>query len=324
MTTVHLRDLVIKHNGDKKYVLDRILNENLTVEDKFFIKDWPEPFIPAYAPPSYLEIINRLNGQIFEHEGNSCKTENRIESSGRIYTSLIFDEGPAINYQNLREHQRRLITSNCSKLELFDISASHLRIALSLRGIIIPFDDSPWDDLVTEIKHTELNSIDPAAKRRFIKRVAIMAIKKIKNIDIKKIWKEEIETPPKENLKGIKKEIDNTLFKIYPEINTPSPRITSTPDDYLIRHEKSKYLLPVKCRPLKIDTKYYIPTYEDPTENNIIEAIEGWLLRELIRCLPHDAALLTCHDEILTNPQYISSAKSQWELSLNLLAATYK
>ena len=324
MTYTHLRDLIIKYKGDKKYVLDRLLAEKLEVTGKWYVKDWPEPYYPPFAPVEYVDFIRRLDGQHFEYEGCSCDTENRIESSGRIYTTLIFDDGRSINYQSLKEPERRSFLSNKKALEIFDVSASQLRVALALRGVLLPFVSSPWDDLVPEAKHGELLHIDPAARRKVVKRIALMAVKQIRKIDVKAMWKEEVGVAPKVDLKGLKGEVERALFAVYPDLKKDLPLFEVTPDGYLIRKERLKHSLSVKCRPLKIDTKYFVPEYGKPDENNIIEAIEGWILRSVINSLPSDAPILTCHDEILTYPEYISLTRSKWKATLDSIVEIYK
>lgn len=289
---------------------------------KWYVKDWTEPYYPSYAPVEYLSLINRLDGQRFEYKGKVCVTESRIENSGRIYTNLVFEDGFSSNYQSLKEAERRSVLHDGKPLEMFDVSASQLRVALALRGKTLPFHDSPWDSLVSEVKHDELNDVDPVAKRRFVKRVALMAVKRIKNIDIKKMWDDEVGVPPKVNRKGVKQEIEHALFGIYPQLKDNIPLAALTPDSYKIQQEKGKYQLPVKCRPLGIDTKYFIPVYGDPTENNIVEAMEGWLLREAIRSLPEGAPVLTCHDEISTDKAYMSNVQHCWEEALSQLASS--
>jgi hypothetical protein len=321
MTYTHLRDLIVKYKGDKKYVLERIQNEKLVIVGKWYVKDWAEPYFPSYAPADeYLNLINRLDGQHFEFKGKPCKTESRVESSGRIYTSLIFEDGASINYQNQKAADRRSCLHEGVPLEMFDVSASQLRVALALRGRLLPFHESPWDDLVEEVKHDELNEIDHAAKRRFVKRVALMAVKRIRNPDITTMWNEEVRVPPKVSRKGLKSEIERALYKVYPELKEDIPSTTKTPDGYTIQQERSRYQLAVKCRPLGVDTKYFIPIYGAPTENNIVEAYEACILRNVIFSLPKGAPILTCHDEVSTHAPYIPVVQSSWESALNELA----
>lgn len=110
------------------------------------------------------------------------------------------------------------------------------------------------------------------------------------------------------------------MFETYPDLLIPLPTIELTPDGYAIKKIIREPYLSVKCRPLGIDTKYKIPEYGKPDENNMIEAMEGWLLREAIAVLPPDAPVLTCHDEIVTLAVYLPTVRASWESGLNQLA----
>lgn len=305
------------HNCDKRYVLNKIIEDRLEVYGKWYIKNWPENYIPPYAPSSYTVLINRINNQKFTYKGKEFNTNSRIESSGRIYTNLIGADDQVICYQSLKEIERKSVKFQDAELAMFDVSASQLRVALALRGVTLPFEDSPWDKIVIDVAHAEINHLNYLQKRNLIKRVALLSVKGIKNIDIKKIWQDETGVTPKVNLKGVKKNIEESLFSAYPELLEEPITPNKTPDGYTISHLKGLQTIPIKCRPLNIDTKYHIPTYENPRFNNILEALEGWILRKAIKGLPSEAPILTCHDEISTLSIHINTIKALWEDALS-------
>ena len=326
MTYTHLRDIIIQHKGDKKYVLDKIISEKLSVAGTWYVIDWPEPCFPPYAPATYPEFIARLDGQQFEYEGQKCETGSRIVCGGRIYTNIALESGVGFNYQNLSPKERASFTVEGKPLVRFDASASQLRVALALKGVFIPMTKSPWDELCTLVEHNALNDLSAPAKRKVVKRIALMAVKKITDIDVIDIWDEETGIAPRPSLVKLKAAIESALYLAYPQLLHKSPLIKTTPDGYSLCRESSTYELPVKCRKIKadgkyVDTRYHIPIYSDPTPNNVIEGMEALVLREVIRSLPADAPVLTCHDEIVTLPEYKSRVQKEWGKSLERLAS---
>jgi hypothetical protein len=324
MTYRHLRDLIVKYRGDKRYVLDRILTERLEIRGKWFVKDWPDPYFPTYAPSTYVELMDRLDGQEFEFDGRSCITENRIEASGRIYTSLIFKDGTSINFQSLKEDKRWSVTSGGRALNGYDVSASQLRVALALRGKTLPIHESPWDELTPKVEHDELRRLPLTIRRKVVKGFALMMVKNIRNFNIKGKWDEIVNKPPHRNLIGLKKAIQEALEASYPALGIPLPVVVETPDGYGISKIENEWWLPVKCRPLRIDTRYKIPVYGKPDTNNVVEAMEGWVLREVLKNIPAEVPVLTCHDEVVTLPEHEIELIAAWDKTFQELAKSHQ
>jgi len=90
-----------------------------------------------------------------------------------------------------------------------------------------------------------------------------------------------------------------------------------------LQPEKCLEIWGIPAGPLDVDTKYYLPRYEEPTENNVIEAMEAWILREAIRALPPEAPILTCHDEVLSLTDHVPLIRTTWWESSILRLAKY-
>jgi hypothetical protein len=327
---IHLRDILLSRvgfNKDYSSVKSQLIKDlkkkgctyhPLEEGEGGLVKGWDEDSLPPYAPYNHSDIINRLDGQVFELEGKSFTTSNHIALSGRFYTTLHTDDGE-VSYQTLNPEKRGKFTWNEKPLQRFDVSASQLKVALALRGEVLPFDRSPWDEL--KVEHPALDTLSSKDRRKIIKKFGLFRVWEEDGFDVIKAWEEELgEQETRPALPGLKGAVWSAMEEAFPALKEPlSPLPYRTPDGYLILAKEGELQVPIKSDTLGINTTFRLPAYVHASASHVLEAMEGFVLREAIRALPVDAPVLTCHDEVVTLPEYINRVQEAWVQSLAML-----
>lgn len=326
MYTYHLKNILECNAYNNNVVLDKLKEWGCTYEKTTnLVNGWQERLIPQHVPSDYLELISRLdNGFEYEYAGDTFKPTSRVQRSGRIYTTMT-SASKRFNFQSTKSAERAKFTWKGFPLENFDVSASQLRIALALRGHTIPITVSPWDCLNVEHPVNEFLPSDVA--RELKKTVGLLLIRGEKSIDYKRIWLEKIEAPIEEipPLKGYKNAVTIALLNDFPAISMAVPDINVTPDGYAItRRSKAYEQHHIHSRPLNIKTSFRRYESEPPTEANILEAMEAFLLRDVIRTLPNESPILTCHDQIYSTAKSISKIKIEFDKTLTSISKNAK
>lgn len=308
MYTYHLKNILESNSWNNKVVIEKLKRWGCSVvkepipgkrEGNIWVTGWQERLMPGHVPPDYLKLIDRLDeGFQYELSSSIFTPMSRVSRSGRIYTTLC-SRKRRFNFQSASSEERGKVTWGGKKLENFDVSASQLRIALALRGQVLPSKASPWD--VLEVDHNADKWVTEDVARELKKTVALMLIKGVYKFDIPKIWEKKIgaleEFRPR--MDGYRDAVLEGLLNAYPVLAEEIPPIRETPDGYRIT---KKAEIPRKhdfeSRPFKVKTSFRDFGNEEPTENNVLEAMEAYVLRQVIRSLPPKSPVLTCHDQV--------------------------
>jgi hypothetical protein len=279
-----------------------------------------EQLIPPYSPVSYIDLINRLDDSFeYQFEGEIYKPTSRVQRSGRIYTTMT-SPTKKLNFQSTKSKDRGNFTWKGLPLESYDISASQLRVALALRGGTLPTSSSPWDTL--NVEHSANDLLTNEMARELKKTVGLLLVRGENRIDYKRVWLEKIEAPIEDmpNLAGYKNAVELALLDDFPLLNSRLLKIKTTPDGYEITHRSKAFKRhDIQSRPLGIKTSFRRYESEPPTESNILEAIEAYVLRQAIRALPVDSPVLTCHDQIYILKSDVPKIISSFDISFKEL-----
>jgi hypothetical protein len=194
--TYHLKNILECNDYNNEAVIAKLKAWGCTYaksEDKHLnglITGWRERLIPPHAPSSYLDLIQRLDDDFeYEYAGETFKPTSRVQRSGRIYTTMVSDRRK-LCFQAQKSKERALFTWNGHTLRNFDVSASQLRIAHALRGVILPFGISPWDSL--NVEHPVMESLPSDMARELKKTVALLLVRGERKLSYKRIWCEKI------------------------------------------------------------------------------------------------------------------------------------
>lgn len=322
MYTYHLKNILECNGYNNKVVLDKMKIWGCEYDRASgLVTNWQEKLIPEYAPFDYLELISRLDDEfLYEYDGETFKPTSRVQRSGRIYTSMTSSK-QKLNFQASKSQERSKFTWKGQTLESFDVSASQLRVALALRGCCLPFSTSPWDSLIVDHPVNDLLPADMA--RELKKTVGLLLVRGEKRVDYKKAWLEKIKAPAEHmpRLTEYKSATEIALLTGFPCLTAPLPVIKSTPDGYSITHRSASFgKHHIHSRPLGIKTSYKKYTSEPPTEANVLEAFEAYVIREVIRSLPHTSPILTCHDQVYVLNSDTSSARESFERAMMFIS----
>jgi hypothetical protein len=331
MYTYHLNN-ILESNGDNNAVViahmkawgctftkskDRRLNG--------LVRGWRERIIPPHAPRDYLKLIDRLDdGFEYEYAGETFRPTSRVQRSGRIYTAMSSGKR-VICFQAQPSKERALFTWKGEELEGIDVSASQLRIACALRGEFLPFSASPWDSLA--VKHPVNEVLTHDLARELKKTVGLLLVRGERRVDYKKAWLEKIKAPEEvmPRMAGYKGAVEAALLRDFPILGKAVPIIKSTPDGYTITHRSKKPIGKhhIHSTPLGIKTSYHRYASEPPTEGNMLEAMEAYVLRNVILALPVESPILTCHDQVYVLKSDRSNVGKAFELELRKIARKY-
>jgi hypothetical protein len=332
MYTYHLKNILESNSWNNRLVIEKMKKWDCSVEKEpipgtvrvnIWVHGWQERLSPPHAPTDYFKLIDRLDqGFEYEYEGASYVPTSRVSRSGRIYTSLTSTES-YFNFQASKSKARAAVSWRGKQLKSFDVSASQLRIALALRGLVLPAKVSPWDELV--IDHPAEDWVTADIARELKKSVALLLIKGQKKFDIPKMWAEKVGASEEFRpvLKGYTKAVWHSLLIAYPVLKDALEPIDKTPDGYRISKKSKAYRKhDFHSRPYKIKTSFKDFASEPPTENNILEAFEAYILRQVIGSLPTEAPVLTCHDQVYVLNDHLARAKEEFDQKIRLLAAS--
>jgi hypothetical protein len=333
MYTYHIKNILEGNSWNNKLVIEKlkqwgcsVVKEPIPGTDRvnIWVLGWQEKLTPAYAPADYLRLIDRLDrGFEYEYRAESYVPTSRVSHSGRTYTTLTSSKN-RFNFQASKSKTRAAVTWRGRPLESFDVSASQLRIALALRGQVLPPKVSPWDELV--IDHPADDQLTADLARELKKSVALLLIKGVKKPPFQKIWAEKIGAPGEFRpvMKGYSEAVWLALLTSYPVLKDALEPIDKTPDDYRIS-KKSKFYRKheIHSRPYKIKTSFKDFASEPPTENNVLEAFEAYVLRQVIRSLPADTPILTCHEQVYVLHDHLAGVKEEFYRQISHLSPTY-
>jgi len=325
--TYHLKNILESNGYNNKAVIAKLKVWGCTCEKEplptipptsnIWIHGWRERLIPPHAPLGYLGLIQRLDDDFeYEYSGETFKPTSRVQHSGRIYTAMVSDKRK-LCFQAQKSGDRALFTWKGKQLKSFDVSASQLRIALALRGTVIPFDRSPWDDFV--VAHSAMDALPSDIGRTMKKTIALLMIRGSKNPSFIDAWKDKIGAPiaTMPNSKNFNPAIKQALERNFPDLSTKLEIFDETPDGYKISHKSKLYEKHgIQCRALDIKTSYRKFFSEPPTVGNLLEAMEAYVLRQVIRSLPKDVPVLTCHDQIYVLPEFKMLVENAFELTI--------
>ena len=309
MYDYHVREILEFYEWDKEYVIRTILKNNLSVSDDHFVAGWHEEIYPPWTAPSYRALMCRLDGHKYQYQKNEHSVVSWVVPSGRIYTNLVSPSGKKTNFQALGKRARHSVRWQGQELVGSDLSASQLRVALAIRGEFIDGSSSPWDNLVDRVATKVLGDVPKSKLRPFIKRVALQFVKGVKSIDLTSYWEEEVSIVPRPILKGVKAVIEGELIELYPSLRSNLPALIRTPDGYPIgMHVKPKDAaneFRFRTKRIKrspsgraIDTDYYLSVPSPLKSGHILEAMEAYILRQVINVVPVAHPVLPCHDEL--------------------------
>ena len=328
--TYHLKNILESNDYNNEAVIAKLKAWGCTYsksKDKHLnglITGWRERLIPAHAPSSYLELIQRLDDDFeYEYAGQSFRPTSRVQRSGRIYTTMVSGKRN-LCFQAQKSKDRALFTWEGESLSSFDVSASQLRIAHALRGVVLPFGISPWDSL--HIEHPVMDTLLPEMARELKKTVALLLVRGERKLSYKRIWTEKIEAPFEDMppMGGYQDAVAVALLTAYPTLNSEIEGIDQTPDGYAVTHKSESFAKhDIQCRPLGIKTSFRRHPSEPPTEGNILEGMEAYVMRQVIRSLPREAPVLTCHDQLYALEKDIPLIKAQIENQIFNLSHTF-
>jgi hypothetical protein len=329
--TYHLKNILECNGYSNEAVIAKLKAWGCTYtksKDKHLnglVSGWRERLTPSHAPSGYLDLIKRLDDDFeYEYAGETFKPTSRAQRSGRIYTTMV-SEKRKLCFQAQKSGDRALFTWKGKELKNFDVSASQLRIAHALRGVILPFGTIPWDSL--NVEHPVMESLPYDMARELKKTVALLLVRGERKLSYKRIWTEKIEAryedmPP---LSGYQGAVAVALLTDYPTLNSEIEGIDQTPDGYAITHKSESFVRhDIQCRPLDIKTTFKRYASEPPTDGNVLEAMEAYVMRLAIRSLPTEAPVLTCHDQLYALERDMPLIKSCIEDQISLLADSHK
>lgn len=332
MYTYHLKNILESNGYNNEVVIAKLKAWGCTCEKEplptmppssnIWIHGWREQLIPPHAPLGYLDLIQRLDDNFeYEYSGETFKPISRVQHSGRIYTTIVSDKRK-LCFQAQKSGDRALFTWKGKSLKNFDVSASQLRIALALRGTVIPFDRSPWDDFV--VAHSAMDALPSDIGRTMKKTLALLMVRGNKNPSFINAWNDKIGAPiavmPK--IKKFNIALKQALERDFPDLSTELEIFDKTPDGYKISRKSKIYQKhDIQCRSLHIKTSYREFFSEPPQVGNLLEAMEAYVLRQVIRSLPTDVPVLTCHDQIYVLPEFKELISTSFELEIRRLTA---
>ena len=332
MYTYHLKNILESNSWNNKLVIEKlkqwgcsVVKEPIPGTDRvnIWVHGWQEKLTPPYAPVDYLKLIDRLDREFeYEYKEESYVPTSRVSRSGRIYTTLTSAKS-CFNFQASKSKTRSAVSWRGKQLKSFDVSASQLRIALALRGQVLPAKVSPWDELVIDHRAEDWVTADIA--RELKKSVALLLIKGQKKFDLPKMWAEKIGASEEYRpvLKGYTKAVWHSLLIAYPVLRDALEPIDKTPDGYRISKKSKAYRKhDFHSRPYKIKTSFMDFASEPPTENNVLEGFEAYVLRQVIRSLPPDTPILTCHDQVYVLHDHLAGVKEEFYRQISNLHAT--
>jgi len=325
--TYHLKNILECNGYNNEAVIAKLKAWGCTYsksKDKHLnglIAGWQEKLIPPHAPANYPDLIQRLDdGFEYQYAGETFKPTSRVQRSGRIYTTMVSDKRK-LCFQAQKSKDRALFTWKGEALASFDVSASQLRIAHALRGVVLPFGISPWDSL--HVEHPVMDTLPPDMARELKKTVALLLVRGERKLSYKRIWCDKIEAPYEDMppLKGYQEAVAVALLADYPDLRFVFEGIDQTPDGYAITHKSKSFARhDIQCRPLDIKTTFKRYASESPTEGNVLEAMEAYVLRQVIRSLPIDTPVLACHDQLYVLPDFKESIERAFESEIKQLA----
>jgi hypothetical protein len=285
------------------------------------ISGWQERLIPPHAPANYLDLIQRLDdGFEYRYAGETFNPTSRVQRSGRIYTTMVSDKR-RLCFQAQKSKDRALFTWKGKKLENFDVSASQLRIAHALRGVVLPFGISPWDSL--NVEHPVMDTLPSKMARELKKTVALLLVRGERRLSYKRIWCDKIEAPYEDmpTLKGYQDAVAVAMLIDYPALNSELKGFDQTPDGYAITHKSETFSRhDIQCRPLDIKTTFKRYASAPPTEGNILEAMEAYVIRQVIQSLPPDEPVLAVHDQLYITPALVPLVSDGFDSAIAKLA----
>lgn len=331
MYTYHLKNILECNGYSNEAVIAKLKAWGCTCEKEplptipptcnIWIHGWRERLIPPHAPSGYLELIQRLDDDFeYGYSGETFKPISRVQRSGRIYTTMVSDKRK-LCFQAQKSGGRALFTWKGKSLKSFDVSASQLRIALALRGTVIPFDRSPWDDF--RVVHSAMEALPSDIGRAMKKTIALLMIRGFKNPSFIEAWKDKIGAPiaTMPSSKKFNIAINQALERDFPDLSIELEMFDKTPDGYKISHKSKLYKKHgIQCRPLHIKTTYKKFFSEPPTVGNMLEAMEAYVLRKVIQSLPTGVPVLTCHDAVYSLPEYSENISKYFENEIEKLA----
>lgn len=330
MYTYHLKNILECNGYDNEAVIAKLKAWACTYtksKDKHLnglVTHWPERLIPPHAPADYLDLIQRLDdGFEYEYAGETFKPNSRVQRSGRIYTTMVSDKRK-LCFQAQKPKDRALFTWKGKTLAEFDVSASQLRIAHALRGVTLPFGISPWDSF--KIEHSATDLLPSDIEREMKKTIALMLIRGVEKPSIIGAWKDKIQAPLewKPNMVKYQDAIEVAILTDFPDLSTKLDRIDQTPDGYTISHKSKLFTRhDIQCRSLDIKTTFKRHASEPPTEGNILEAMEAYVMRQVIRSLPIDTPVLACHDQVYVLPEFKESVERAFEYEIQQLGESF-
>jgi hypothetical protein len=334
MYTYHLKNILESNSWNNKLVIEKMKQWDCSVEKEpipgtdrvnIWVHGWQERLTPPHAPSDYLKLIDRLDREFeYEYKEESYVPTSRVSHSGRIYTTLTSSKN-RFNFQASKSKTRAAVTWRGKPLESFDVSAAQLRIALALRGQVLPAKVSPWDELVIDHRAEDWVTADIA--RELKKSVALLLIKGQKKFDLPKMWAEKIGASEEFRpvLKGYTKAVWHSLLIAYPVLKDALEPIYKTPDGYRISKKSETYRKhDFHSRPYKIKTSFKDFASEPPTENNVLEAFEAYVLRQVIGSLPAGSPILTCHDQVYVLEGDLSHVGDEFYVQITHLAPIHQ
>ena len=327
MFNYYYKNILEHYKYNKEYLINQILANKLVVTDEMIVCGWHEPVFPPVAGANYNDIVERVDSHMYGYRGQVFKPSSFITPSGRIYTNLTSASGKEYNFQSLPKKSRAEIRWEERNLSNYDVSASQLRIAMALRGRILPPETSPWDELVKRVRAEKFDAYPSRQLRPFIKRVALQYVKGIKGIDITAYWIEETKIDPQPPLGGVKALIETELLRLYPELAKPLSLASHTPDGYLVcskapKNQRERFRTKkIKRTPSgkPIDTHFFIDKYLKPTVSNYLEAMEAYVLRRVIQSIPTEHPVLTVHDQVYVLAEDMPAVEKSFSLEISEL-----
>ena len=188
---------------------------------------------------------------------------------------------------------------------------------------MLPPKVSPWDELV--IDHPAEDRLTPDMARELKKSVALLLIKDVKKPPFQKIWAEKIGAPEEFRpvMKGYSEAVWLGLLTSYPVLKDALEPVDITPDGYRISKKSETYRKhDFHSRPYKMKTSFKDFASEPPTENNVLEAFEAYVLRQVIRSLPADTPILTFHDQVYVLQDHLAGVKEEFYRQISHLSPT--
>jgi len=328
MFNYYYKNILEHYKYDTEYLINRICTDKLVVTDEMVVCGWHERVSPPYAGASHHDVIERVDAHSYEYRGEVYTPNSFVRPSGRLYTDLKSSSGKEHNFQSLPKKTRSEITWNGERLSNYDVSASQLRIAMALKGNVLPTDTSPWDELVARVRKAKFDAYPAEKVRPFVKRVALQHVKGVKGIDITDYCKEETKIEPHPPLKGVKKLIETELVSLYPELANPLALASHTPDGYLIcskapKDQRERFRTKkIKRMPSgkTIDTHFFIDKFLEPTLSNYLEAMEAYVLRRVIQSIPKKHPVLTVHDQVYILEKDLSGVEKEFYSQISRLS----